>query len=251
MSLRDSWATLVRRWYLVFPALLVAGMLAVGVYSVTPKKYESQAKLLLLPPAATAGVDGPGNPYLNLTQGLGMTADVIAVGVTNDATVTRLASLGGTGAYKVAADVDVNAPVLIITVDSRRPEVVSRTLRLVDGELRSQLNAAQRAAGAPSKTWISVSTLMQSPKPSPVRKTPIQLGIITGAGSLIVLFAMVFLIDRRYMRVRPSSSAYTPAQPLVSDPGVDDDDLLTPYPHRHAASSDQSADEKSVARVRS
>ena len=71
-----------RRWYIVFPGLIVAAAVAVGAWSVIPPGYERSATQLLIPGADS--LPEGANPYLFL-GGLSPAADVLvrAIGAEN------------------------------------------------------------------------------------------------------------------------------------------------------------------------
>jgi capsular polysaccharide biosynthesis protein len=197
VSLRDVLRTLVRRWYLVLPALIIAVTVAFEVFLVVPPTYRVQARLLLLPSAASSGpVAGAGNPYLSLSAGLGQTAQVIALAVTDEKSVVALSKLGATAAFTVGLDPAANAPIIVATASSVNAANAEKTLSLVVQQVRAQLSNAQVAAGAPKNSFISLSVLTQSARPAKVTKTQLRDGIAAGVGVLIVLMIPIFLFER-------------------------------------------------------
>ncbi|HTC68572.1 MAG TPA: hypothetical protein VK662_03310 [Acidothermaceae bacterium] len=208
MSLRDVLRTLVRRWYLVLPALIIAVTVAFEVFLVVPPTYRVQARLLLLPSAASSGpVAGAGNPYLSLSAGLGQTAQVIALAVTDPKSVAALSKLGADASFNIGIDAAAAAPILVATASSVNAANAEKTLSLVVQQVRAQLQNAQAAAGAPKNTFISLSVLTQSAKPSKVTKTQLRDGLAAGIGALVVLLIPIFLFERASLARRARRKA--------------------------------------------
>ena len=73
--IRAVLGSLWRRWYITFPGLLVAGLLAVGAWFVVPPTYERSASEFLVPGSGSLPQNAT-NPFLYL-NGLTQAADVL------------------------------------------------------------------------------------------------------------------------------------------------------------------------------
>src|ERR1700712_2889940 len=106
---------LLRRWYFVVAAVLIAAAGASFGVLGTPPTYESRTTLLMLPSATAAGdKNGPANPYTALSSSLADAGQVVAAQVMSDDSAQALAQQGAHALYTVAVDVDFNAPVIQI-----------------------------------------------------------------------------------------------------------------------------------------
>ncbi len=214
MSLWQLLALFWRRWYLVVPALVLAPSAALGTLHVVQPTYRAESQLLLLPSATASGTQGQaGNPYLNLTGGLGQTAQVIAVAATDAKAQETLLSQGATAAYTVSATVGVNAPVVVVQATSAEPAAAKKTLTLVVAEVRSALLNAQKAAGAPANMLITAATLTQTDQPMRITKTQVRAALIAGIGVFVLALVPFFVVERASMRRSrrrkpPSSSGH-------------------------------------------
>jgi hypothetical protein len=201
VSIWEVLRTLLRRWYLVVPAIAISAALAIAAFVSISPTYEAQASLLLLPSASSSGtLLLPGNPFLNLTTGLGQTAQVIAVASTDDKATAAIKAQGGDASFAVALDAAANAPVMDATATSVDPAATEKTLGLVIAEVRAQLLNAQVAAGAPKDSLIALSVLTQTSTPKKVDKKRIRDAIGAGVGGFALLIFPIFLIERRSRR---------------------------------------------------
>jgi hypothetical protein len=229
----------VRRWYLVVAAALIAAVAGVAGYMATPPKYEAKATMLLLPSAASIGGSGPTNPYLALGGGLAMTADVLALEVTDAPVVQSLSNKGYRAAYTVAPDATVTAPVLTVTATDPNQAMAARTLDAVTRTIGQRLLQDQVAAKAPKNSYVSVHTLVQSPEPTALVKGPIRTGIIGALLGLLVGLVPLAVVEwRAHRRVR-------------RDPVVDDGRVSTLAGRAPATRLDEPSPEPAEARPRS
>ena len=153
---------LLRRWLL--PALGVLVTVAgIGyVIKFVPLTYQSQASVVLLPPAAPAnavqatGNVGLQNPLLSFSNALNVDARLL-IQELNDPTVQRaVAARGGTASYSATGSVDQITPLVVLTSSSRDPAVAARTTRLLVEESGALLARRQAAVGAPSDAQITL-----------------------------------------------------------------------------------------------
>jgi hypothetical protein len=220
------------------PALVLAPSAALGSFHVVQPTYRAEAQLLLLPSATASGVQGQaGNPYLNLTGGLGQTAQVIAVAATDAKAQEKLAAQGASANYTVSATVGVNAPVVVVDATSAVPAAAQKTLQLVVAEVRSVLLSAQQAAGAPANMLITAATLTQTDQPKRITKTQIRASLVAGIGVFILALVPFFVVERAsFRRTRRGKAVPDSVGPL---------DEGTPFDERTVESWSASAKESS------
>lgn len=222
MSFRDVVRVLARWRWVLAPAVVLALVVAGGSYAAAPREYTQTESYLLLYPLE--GVNGPGNPFLNLGNGVAMAASVLATKVTAPEAAARLTSGTPGLTYTVAADPNSTAPILVVTVTDRDSASVSTGLNRVGDELVSQLAGLQRATGAPEVSWVTISRLTRDPLATPSRKAGVSKGAAALAGILVLALLVVTGLEWRERRRRsgaaPGDSAAVPgaARPLPALP---------------------------------
>lgn len=144
------------RWILTGGLILLA-LVGVGVAMVfLPRTYQSTASVLLLDSRYGAQATG-GNPYLNFSASLTLTADAVSRQVTDPQTASYLASHGFLGSYTVTMptySTSTVGSVLLITVSSGGTGGVEHTLNGVIGAVRTSLTKLQ-ASGLPAGSSLS------------------------------------------------------------------------------------------------
>ena len=117
------WRLVRRRWLTALAGLLLAAAICVGVGSHVQPQYRATGQMMfLLPPEQPDPEEPPINPYLNLPEGMGATANLIASMVTTDDVARSLEEQGLVAEYTVSL-VPGSGPVLLFDVtaaDARR-----------------------------------------------------------------------------------------------------------------------------------
>lgn len=188
---------LLRRWRLVALALVLA--LSAGTVAVlaTPWSYESRAQVLFLPPTVQPGVVGQVNPLLSLGPALRVTADIVRLGVSDDATRAELVRQGAIEEYEVDTYLaDNGGPILNVKAAGPDAAQSRRTVTLLTDRIIGDLRTLQASADAPSNTYITASVLTETPKPERSVKDKVRSGAIAFPGVLVLLLALVVLGDR-------------------------------------------------------
>jgi len=206
VSFGEFFSVLIRRWYLTAIAI-VLGVLVAGLgFFVSGPKYEAHAQLLLLPSVASVSGEGPGNPFLGLSDSLGEAAQVIAAQVADSPTAAKLASEGFTGQYTVELDTSLEAPVIRVQATDPDSHLANSTMRAVIQEFQARLASAQRAVGAPANTLITTTTVTETPTPNAVRQTQIRNAIVGAILGVVIGLTPVFIVERRSTRRQAAST---------------------------------------------
>jgi hypothetical protein len=166
----------------------------------TPPKYEAKASMLLLPSATSGGGSEPTNPYLVLGGGLSMTANVLALEVTDTQVVQSLYGKGYRAAYTVALDATATAPILAVTATDSNSAMAASTLDAVKRTIGQRLYQDQITAKAPKNSYVTVNTLVQSPEPTAVVKDRIRTGIVGAVIGLLVALVPLIVVEARARR---------------------------------------------------
>lgn len=197
------------RWILTGGLLLLA-LIGVGVAMVfLPRTYKSSASVLLLDSRYGAQATG-GNPYLNFSASLTLTADAVSRRVTAPQTASYLASHGFLGSYTVTMptySTSTVGSVLLITVTSNGTGGVEHTLNGVISAVRTSL--AKLQAGIRPASRIQLVVLAPAVSPTLDGTHTVRSVAIVGGFGLLVAFGVPWLVDaqvRRHMLASRHSS---------------------------------------------
>ena len=193
------------RWILTGGLILLA-LVGIGVAMLfLPRTYQSTASVLLLDSRYGAQATG-GNPYLNFSASLTLTADAVSRQVTDPQTASYLASHGFLGSYTVTMptySTSTVGSVLLITVTSDGTGGVEHTLNGVIGAVRTSLTKLQGGVRPAGRIQLVVLSPAVSPTLN-VTHTVRSVAIVAGFG-LLVAFGVPWLVDaqvRRHMLAR-------------------------------------------------
>jgi hypothetical protein len=212
-----------RRWYVTVAGLLATVMAAYFVLGVLPSQYQAKQSVVLLPAAASptkqaaastpqaaaaTANQGDPNPYRGFDSSISVTAEVMSASVTQPSVVKRLVAQGASSSFGATVDQQSGGPVLQITASSDKPAVAKRTVALVTQELRNELANRQRAVGAPSDSWITISDVTAPGAPQQMIKGKIRiliaLGVLGVAGTVAAALAFDALARARSGRKQTS-----------------------------------------------
>ncbi|MDP9980806.1 hypothetical protein J2W14_000182 [Pseudarthrobacter oxydans] len=113
MYLRDLYASLQRRWYLVVLGALLTVSLAFVVYFQAPVKYEATGSVALVPPA-TAVISGD-NPFLYM-GGLEQALGILTAKLNSDVAQRDIVGKYDAVQYSTNRDPSTNGPIVLVTV---------------------------------------------------------------------------------------------------------------------------------------
>jgi hypothetical protein len=195
------------RWILTLTLLLVA-LAGVGVASVfLPRTYQAGASVVLLASRTESGSTG-GNPYLNFSSSLTLTADAVSRQVMDPQTANSLVAHGFPGSYTVAMptySTSTVGSVLLITVTGSGSGTVEHTLNGVVSAIRDSLTTLQ--SGVRPDNQIRMTVLAPAGNPAVDRTHMVRsLAIVAGFG-LVVALGLPWLIDAQVSRQLANASA--------------------------------------------
>jgi hypothetical protein len=206
--IRAVLGSLWRRWYITFPGLLIAGLLAVGAWFVVPPSYERSASEFLVP--GSSPVPEIANPFLYL-NGLTQAADVLvrAVGSNNVAREIER-SYPGAG-IEVLRDPSTAGPVILITVNARSDADAAQIIDILLKRTRTELEDLQAGYSVPSSDLISVKPITIDQKGIVREGTRLLAtgGVLAAGAILAILVAVVVdgLASRRPRKSRKDDAA--------------------------------------------
>ncbi|WP_188188524.1 hypothetical protein [Nonomuraea sp. SYSU D8015] len=181
----DFWGTvlvLIRRWYVVVPAFLLAVGGAFVAYSTIPTTYTTSAVLVLTTP--TSGGVKPGdpkapisrvNPLLNFDHGLSVAASMLINAMSTPDMVAEMGvEVDGDPAYAVTNGTNnleslATGPLVFVEGESTRPEAATAIALKVIDRIEQELDLRQRQVQAPAETYITIREAVPPSKPMPQR----------------------------------------------------------------------------------
>ena len=187
MSLIATLRMLWHRWYITFPGLLLAGLVAAGIWYAVPPSYERSATELLLPGKNDYPVGS--NPLLYL-GGLANSADVLtrAVGADN---VIKEVTKGHPGTdITVQRDGSTSTPLIVITVTAKTDAVARDVLSVMVDRTATELAALQASQHIQGTDRISIEPITVATESTLQQRTRLVLTVAAGA----VLAALALLI---------------------------------------------------------
>ncbi|MGX1163218.1 hypothetical protein FBY31_2732 [Arthrobacter sp. SLBN-100] len=140
MFLRDLFASLRRRWYLVIAGVLLTAALAFVVYGRAPVRYEATGSVALVPPP-TAVISGD-NPFLYM-GGLEQALGVLTVKLNSPDVQRGIVGKYDSVEYSTSRDPSTNGPIVLVTVTAAREEDALKALDDVLGAVPQNLNSLQ------------------------------------------------------------------------------------------------------------
>jgi hypothetical protein len=207
--------SLWRRWYITFPGLLIAGLLAVGAWFVVPPTYERSASEFLVPGSGSLPVNA--NPFLYL-NGLTQAADVLvrALGSNNVASEIQR-SYPGAG-IQVLRDPSTAGPVILIIVNARSDADAAQIIDILLKRTQTELEDLQAGYSVQSSGLISVKplTIDQQGTVRPRTRLLVTGGVLAAGAILAILVAIVVdgLVNRPPRKSRKDDAARETGAPL-------------------------------------
>lgn len=201
MTLRNFWLLLTRwRWIVIPGVLLALGGGTVAAF-LSPVSYRVESSYIFLSPVL-AGDGKPGNPFLQLGNGVAMTVDIVAVSLSDGVTREQFEDDALDQTYTAGRDTSLSAPLMVISVEGTSLSEAYATLDALGSELLTRLDELQAEAGAPTGQLVSASQLTRDPEPAVVLAVPLRNGVSVAAGVLLLTLTITVLADRWRSRRR-------------------------------------------------
>jgi hypothetical protein len=190
--------------FLLILALATAGYAGMKV----PRSYQAQSTVVLLASLNSSKATGGGNPYLNFSDSLATTANVIQAEMTDSQTSATLKEQGFSQAYSVVSQsiqTQQPSPLLTVTATGTDGPAVEDTLRGATNEIGILLGGLQRKMSHNNRiTAMTVSFAPQATLniPSTARRLIAVLGLVI-ALALCIPLAVDAAATRRHRRRKP------------------------------------------------
>lgn len=198
MNLRDLWSSLLRRWYVLLPAILFSCALGVLALGAVPPRYEASADVVLIPPT-----DSGDNPFLYL-GGLDQAVMVVVRAVGSEDVRNAVAEKFPTADYSVVRDPASSGPILLIDVSDVSPSGTLDVLDLVLAEVSSSLVGLQEVVDVPAGSRISTMTIARDDETTSSQRARYEAAVLVVGGGIVLSVLATALIDRILSRRRAS-----------------------------------------------
>lgn len=246
MSLAEMARVLRRRWYVLLPLLILAGVLTAGVQKSIPKQYQSIGMVSLLASQqsikGTSQLPGTNNPFLSYDSSLNDTADFLVRRVEAGPAAQQLAA-AGVGAYSVELAAS-QGPFIDLTTVGANPQSAKAAMTTLIAFTAQQLQALQQQQGVPAQNMITSAVIVPASAATAQNKKRIQDTLGAGAAGLALALLVTFALDSvgragRRRRRRPVAAGRPEAAGPEADPrpapaaefgGVPDAELTAPLP---------------------
>ena len=202
----DWLRVVIRRWYVVLPALLVTLLIEMFVAGSVAPSYKVESSLLLLPPVGVSTADAAKttsatNPFAALP--LSSVAGVLAQKMLAPETSQKIADAGMVGKYTVVPRID-NTPVIDITAEGKTADAARAEANLVGTMAAQQLTSWQTASVQANR--VTMRVLIAPGPATPVLGSKIRAIVVVvalgGAASLYLAFLVEAFVERRRQRAR-------------------------------------------------
>lgn len=199
MDLGELFRVIRRRWYVFFPAVILAAGLGGGAYVLVPSEFESYSTISLLssPRQTAAGTNGNDNPFLTFDSSLIATADFLGRTLTSTDTQEELNSRGVTEKYTVGLAENAQGPFLTITVTGSDKQHLLASTDVLTKYAGTKLAAIQAANGVSSTDMIRMTVILPPQEPTEKLKRKMQLVIAAAGVGMVIAFLVTFLVEAR------------------------------------------------------
>lgn len=153
MQVQETLRALRRRWFIVILGMVVTSGLTWAVHERIPATYDAEGSQLLMPPAASVGIEG--NPYLHL-GGMAEARDVLIRRVTASESSDPILDDYPGSSYRVVADASTSGSIILVSVSGTSPELTLGLLKAALGKVPDALKSMQDELAIEDRSRISL-----------------------------------------------------------------------------------------------
>lgn len=153
MKFADTVRGLLRRWYILFPGLLIAGSIALGAWFAIPPGYSRSATQLLVP--GDSSIPEGGNPYLFL-GGLAPAADVLVRAIGSENALNDVAEEYPGIDVEIWRDTTTSGPIILISVTAKTDAAAENVLTMLLEKTATVLDEFQAVEAIPDANRMTV-----------------------------------------------------------------------------------------------
>lgn len=193
MDLGEILRVMLRRWYIMVPMLLLAGVVAWVAAVVVPTQYESASTVSLL--SADVSNEDERNPFLNFDASLVAMADYLGRSLQSTEANKELQTLGVTESYTVGLATGAQGPFLTFTVTGTDEAHVLRSAATLTKFAEERLERIQHDYGVASKDMIRMNAIVPPQKPVAKMKKKIEGVLVGGGGTTVTALLLTFVAE--------------------------------------------------------
>lgn len=197
MELGAFAAALVRRWYLVVVAAIIASGACVYTASAMGPTYETNASVLLFPPMSdteATGEQASSNPYLELS-GLTTARDIVIRRLTSQSARDYLAESHPDADYRLVPDATSAGPLIIVEVSGPTARSTLSAQTDLMAEFADALDDLQGGLGLSRAEFITARILTSDTRAQAVHKGQVRAGIVVTVAVLGLFLALIAMFD--------------------------------------------------------
>ncbi|MET1044814.1 MAG: hypothetical protein ABWX59_11945 [Microbacteriaceae bacterium] len=229
MKFSDTLRGLLRRWYIVFPGILLAAAVAAGAWYAISPGYERSATQLLLPGADS--LPEGANPYLFL-GGLVPAADVLVRAVGSENVLAEVVEEHPGVEIEITRDITTAGPVILITVTAGSDAAAEKVLELLVERTESTLEQLQKVESIEVENRVTVLPLTVDTQSVLQQRTRLLATAGAGLGGVVLTLLLAGLVDglsthrkRHGPATHAESTAGAPTDVAPADATTDRDEL--------------------------
>ncbi len=205
MGVREVFAGLGRRWYVLIIGLALTAGGGWYVYQQTPSDYTARSLVLLLPPVNTVD-NTSSNPFLQL-GGLDLTARVLVATYSGTAFQDEIAERAPDAEVQVSMDESTQGGVVAVDVKNRGEQQTLDLLDDVTDTVSQRLDGLQSEVGVETKDVVGSMLLAKDTEAKADYQSLIRILVIVIGGGLAVTAALALVLDVLLRRRRNGLSA--------------------------------------------
>lgn len=219
LGVREVFAGLGRRWYVLIIGLALTAGGGWYVYQQTPSDYTARSLVLLLPPVNTVD-NASSNPFLQL-GGLELTARVLVATYSGTAFQDEIAERAPDAEVQVSMDESTQGGVVAVDVKNRGEQQTLDLLDDVTDTVSQRLDGLQSEVGVEEKDVVGSMLLAKDTEAKPDYQSLIRILVIVIGGGLVITAALALVLDVLLRRRRSGHSALRnrPRRRTHAEPG--------------------------------
>ncbi|WP_167042563.1 hypothetical protein [Salinibacterium sp. ZJ454] len=254
MKFSDTLRGLLRRWYIVFPGILLAAAAAAGAWYVISPGYERSATQLLLPGADS--LPEGANPYLFL-GGLVPAADVLVRAIGSENVLNEVVEEHPGVEIEITRDITTAGPVILIVVTAGSDAAAEEVLGLLVERTETTLEQLQKVESIAVENRVTVLPLTVDTQSVPQQRTRMLATAGAGLGGVVLTLLLAGLVDglsthrrRHATPPRDEPTDVTPTDIAPADVATNRDELTPVAPTAGVPTADapKATDPTSAAR---
>jgi hypothetical protein len=248
----DTLRGLLRRWYIVFPGIIIAAALTFGAWSAISPGYTRGATQLLIPGASS--IPDGANPYLFL-GGLAPAADVLVRAIGSENVLNEMTDKHPGVDITISRDTTTAGPIIRISVTAKSDADAATVLGLLVERTATVLEDFQQEEKIPAANRMTVIPITVDKRSVLEQRGRIVGAAGAGIGGLVLTLLVAGIVDglSQQRRRREAASTGNPSDRPDSDVPADvtNPDSSAAGTVRDPSSEDQTDDQYAVPTLRS